>query len=740
MLPPGWAQAQDQRSGNEYYFNHETGETSWTKPSSPISVTPGQFGATNPIFTKSSTDHGKLGSTPQPQSAVDLLPGRRLDACDRRFPTHSMATEKESAQPHQFHAGRSPRKRRRIIALTLAVLAIGAAAYVSHDLLGGGAGSSGDGNLVAPTPAPAPITVALSTKVALPPEQRDVDVGTLTGAIVGALGGMRHDSVGALTDSAEITPGSVAARVVQTISHRIEFDPTQLDAPALRTAAVALACPNVPNPSLSPNATEPLVPYPHRCVTDSGVVTDGIDPRSSPAVMTIVTTKTLGASANAGELDASLRADAYLSALGALVGAPAGATLVSASATLSAVQVFVEQVLVVAGGSGASDGQRAAAAGATGSDDVLATVAAEVGGDAADLTHETTCAVRVAGDAAASCPAGQFRGTSTVRTERGESTISACERCPASTAGDGGTCASDCHAQAQFERSLSQPPGFPRVQRRTVAPLPLQLPSSVLGRLVTLSRVDAGCARVQQLARSYDGHAWEGVMPEPLAPEILAGCQGVGGKQASCALAASALPQLVVGAAYRIDAVDVTAQTANESAARLLTQASFGPSHGALRQFEAAHGMAAGPEAAVAWVQRQQALPPTLLRSYMRARAHPRQQQDSAAGRSRAACEAGSRWHTFAFTLEDRFSELTVAQEKAGLWSLRVHGQLRTEVAHWRGAAAPSPANASLAVPTRYRICHVHEQAEHSAESSQGLQLSSDECDKSNKKKFWAPK
>ena len=46
------------------------------------------------------------------------------------------------------------------------------------------------------------------------------------------------------------------------------------------------------------------------------------------------------------------------------------------------------------------------------------------------------------------------------------------------------------------------------------------LPSSaVRGRLLTLTKVEAAGCRVVAVARSYDGHAWEGIMPEPLQPD-----------------------------------------------------------------------------------------------------------------------------------------------------------------------------------------------------------------------------
>jgi hypothetical protein len=36
MLPMGWKKHTDPSSGNDYYANQATGETSWTKPDAPL--------------------------------------------------------------------------------------------------------------------------------------------------------------------------------------------------------------------------------------------------------------------------------------------------------------------------------------------------------------------------------------------------------------------------------------------------------------------------------------------------------------------------------------------------------------------------------------------------------------------------------------------------------------------------------------------------------------------------------
>ena len=71
----------------------------------------------------------------------------------------------------------------------------------------------------------------------------------------------------------------------------------------------------------------------------------------------------------------------------------------------------------------------------------------------------------------------------------------------------------------ETELSLSQPEGFPY----TVPTGTSNLPQSSANQLLTLHRISAeGCAS-EPVARSYDGQAWEGVMPAPLQPNCIAG-------------------------------------------------------------------------------------------------------------------------------------------------------------------------------------------------------------------------
>eukprot|EP00937_MAST-01D_sp_MAST-1D-sp2_P007544 g7544.t1 len=148
-----------------------------------------------------------------------------------------------------------------------------------------------------------------------------------------------------------------------------------------------------------------------------------------------------------------------------------------------------------------------------------------------------------------------------------------------------------------------------------------------------------------------------------------------------------------------------------------MTQATFGPSRAALAEYRATHGATAGANhggsraggegalAAAAWLARQMELPASLLRPYLRKRSSPRLPDAADSGRAFSPCEAGSRWHRYAFTWDDKYERIVATSEKAGVWTLRVDGQLRTEVTEWDGLTAPAQVNASFA--KSWTICEI---------------------------------
>ena len=225
------------------------------------------------------------------------------------------------------------------------------------------------------------------------------------------------------------------------------------------------------------------------------------------------------------------------------------------------------------------------------------------------------------------------------------------------------------------------------------------LPSSAPSTLLTLRSVggeSAGCPS-RAVARSYDGNTWEGLPPNPLHPT----CNRLG--RCTVDLSTFRCP-------YRIDAVAHDPAGTDVLISRLLTQATFGPTRAAIADFKAAYGVHAvtGP---ASWVASQLALPPTLLRTYLRERSNPRQLTASRAGGVIGACEKGSRWHGFSFSMRDRFETLAVWRERPKLLSLRVNGVLRTEVPSFHEARASQSAPATHQLVATYVLCEVWEAA-----------------------------
>ena len=98
-----------------------------------------------------------------------------------------------------------------------------------------------------------------------------------------------------------------------------------------------------------------------------------------------------------------------------------------------------------------------------------------------------------------------------------------------------------------------------------------------------------------------------------------------------------------------------------------------------------------------------QALPASLHRAYYRRRINPRSAQALQIGGVRTACDAGSRWHRYAFTTADDTKTIVVGSgsdaQGSAFYSLSIDGVLRAEVAPVSG----------LAVGVSYVVCDVVE-------------------------------
>ena len=124
------------------------------------------------------------------------------------------------------------------------------------------------------------------------------------------------------------------------------------------------------------------------------------------------------------------------------------------------------------------------------------------------------------------------------------------------------------------------------------------------------------------------------------------------------------------------------APSAEETAARLLMQAAFGPDRTSVASLAA--DLSTDAAAAVeGWVHAQMALPATLLRSYFRSKANPRLHSPLATGGVRRACDASSRWHRYAFSKEDVGKALSVASRlQYGCTWINTHFMLVSEMPH----------------------------------------------------------
>ena len=187
------------------------------------------------------------------------------------------------------------------------------------------------------------------------------------------------------------------------------------------------------------------------------------------------------------------------------------------------------------------------------------------------------------------------------------------------------------------------------------------------------------------VARSYDGLTWEAAAEE-------------GGALLECS--ADACEVELTSAEYTLVSTSVASRTSEQLDARLLIQASFGPTRASLAELGQAGSHAA-------WLAEQMALPPTLHREYLRRRVSPRLAQAVDMGAPLGACEAGSRWRRFAFTVADVGKTVGASPAVASAAVvLHVEGVNRTEVsaAEWAGWANAS--NASGFAPV---LCSVVE-------------------------------
>jgi cullin-associated NEDD8-dissociated protein 1 len=178
-------------------------------------------------------------------------------------------------------------------------------------------------------------------------------------------------------------------------------------------------------------------------------------------------------------------------------------------------------------------------------------------------------------------------------------------------------------------------------------------------------------------ARSYDGHAWEATVN---LDRTMAHVHCVDGDGARCLIDEDVL---YVEATLPREVVEVTDEA---KAARLLIQATFGPTRESIAEVVNVYGMDFE-----AWFDAQVALPLTSLRAYYRSRVNVRAPIYHPEAETYMPCDRMSRWHTFVVSWLDD-DETVVVTRRAGnsAFSLEVNGFRIGEISSWRGEPYPA--------------------------------------------------
>lgn len=175
---------------------------------------------------------------------------------------------------------------------------------------------------------------------------------------------------------------------------------------------------------------------------------------------------------------------------------------------------------------------------------------------------------------------------------------------------------------------------------------PLALPATGAGQVTRLQR-DCGQTEESGTARSFDGNDWAPIPPHPLPVNCVAGACSV------------TIPS--DGLIYCLHEVDTqhVPTSAEAAAARLLQQATFGPSDAEINHVSST---LAGDVSA--FLTEQFAAPATTLRGHYRERTSAIQAPDDGYGVLRSACEPGSRWTAFAFHFSDVTQTVTATLDE----------------------------------------------------------------------------
>ena len=235
----------------------------------------------------------------------------------------------------------------------------------------------------------------------------------------------------------------------------------------------------------------------------------------------------------------------------------------------------------------------------------------------------------------------------------------------------GGSCAEEGSTQSEDCDNLC-PAGL---EETDVAPGPITLPVASTFELATLVQVLEGETHLRgsaiPVARSYNNNEWEGTMPSPVSFD----CTETLPVMCSATLPAGATYQLRI-----YDGSALVSQDPKLSAARFLTQATFGPTLDEIDNLSAA--TAEETEAAVEdWLYEQMEMEPSLHRVYLRQRTNTLAGTTFPEKLVRPPCSEASSWVTFAFSKFDYGKEVVVSLNADGqTYSLSIEGIVRTVV------------------------------------------------------------
>ena len=229
-----------------------------------------------------------------------------------------------------------------------------------------------------------------------------------------------------------------------------------------------------------------------------------------------------------------------------------------------------------------------------------------------------------------------------------------------------------------------------------------------IARAPAESKLPLSNAHWATAARSYDGLAWESALDPLIAGVHVHSCSAK-----ACVVQVPAIN----GTSFHLVEHNLTAVRRPShlepkyEAAKLLAQATYGPTLLDVARLSAKLVGPGGSSAVSEWIDEQIAAPATLHRAYFRARATPRGDMHTTLGGFSPACRAGSMWHRFALSQRDVGAPITVTARRGGALLIAVGGEPRTLVPHAKDfdVLGKLGLHSVSSPPWRGTVCHVVE-------------------------------